>query len=307
MQERGRRVPRLSPAVQVGVTVALLLFAAYCLAASFQIAAYARAADVLEKRLLDESTQVRIIAAEFTASPVAAEKIGPQLDKHAETVGQISGDIDDLALPFLAPYSSAAENKRALTAHAAALSDQVSQLSASAEYVNRRSTVFDDVEKALGGLGELSEKTSIAGVRKVVRGVRSDLEAATERMRSETASSPVLYSNTHLQWRLSELTKRLREVESAVAKANVKRIEKSLEQYAEFLNSDWGVALVSHDRRGLQSLEAAAQEVQKAAEAAEEASVSASSAQYLLIAAALLSLVAAALLGLNLILRDREA
>ena len=300
MKQEGARGsgPNLRIVALVAGAAVLLFAGVYFASASFQLDSYGRSADALEERLAAASTPIGVEAAAFESDPAAAEGLAAALADAASELQSVRDEARSLGAPPLAPNTGIEPHTRALAAHAESLIEYAGILVASAEFALGRAETFEEVATTLDGLQALSgEGMAVEEAERLVKGVRADFDSIVGRMHAEPPPQPVLYSNTHILWRLDDISEPLAEVENAIAARDTDRIERAFATYAEAADIDWQTQLAAHDREGKQALDAAARSVGEAAAAVGDAREPVDSLQQLLFLAAIVALVGAALSG----------
>ncbi|MDT8434867.1 MAG: hypothetical protein RQ731_08950 [Anaerosomatales bacterium] len=234
----------------------------------------------------------------FLADPNAADDVTGPLDEARTEIENVRDGASALNVGALVPPGRHRAQAEAIADHAEALLIYVDLLDASARFAIERAEAFAEVAGALDGLRMLSgEGVEVEEAERVVADVRADFEEARVEMHSQTPSVPVLFSNTHVLWRIDELSAPLTEIEQSIAERDVDRIERAFEAYAASADVDWPSYLATPDREGQQSARVAVDAVVEAVTAYESAREAAGSVRQTLLLVALLAIVAAVLVG----------
>ena len=263
---------------------------------SIQIDGIGKRADTLEARLTTVAESIAIGQAKFTTDFTTADEMRTSLEKSRSEIEAVRTEALAMSAPLLVPAARIEPLTRALVARADALAEYGDVLRESAEFAVQRAGAFGEIADALSGLSALSEKgVTVGDAGKVVRGVRADFEAALTRMRSESPTSPVLYSNVRVLPRLDELSVSLSEIEDAIAARDQGRIGRAFKSYLEVAGKDWVAYMALHDPEGRQAVNAAARIAWESAASPEGSIEALDSLGQTLILLALAAIVAAGL------------
>ncbi|MBW6467932.1 MAG: hypothetical protein K0B85_02070 [Coriobacteriia bacterium] len=289
---------RTGPAVLTAIAVVLALVAIYSGVTAFRVESYLARADSTEERVTETLATLGAEAAAFQTSPAAAERLSPQLRSWKDEFESLRAEALDTAVPALPFSGGTGEHADAIVDHLDATIEYVDLLAASSEFAVVRAEEFDEVVTALDRLSALSgDEIEVDEARTIVASVREDLGSAMDRMRGNPPPVPVLFSNTHLLWRLDEISDRLAEVEAGIVARDAEQIQSALGRYAELAGDDWTSFLIAQDHQGQQSLYVAAAGVREAAERVESTRERVSRARDIAFLVALVCLVAAIVIG----------
>lgn len=289
---------RTGPAVLTAIAVVLAVVAVYSGVTAFRVESYLARADSTEERVTETLVTLGAEAADFQTSPVVAERLSPQLRSWKAEFESLRAEALDPGAPALPFSGGTGEHADAIVDHLDATIEYVDLLAASSEFAIVRAEEFDEVVTALDRLSDLSgDEIEVDEARTIVASVRGDLGSAMDRMRDNPPPVPVLFSHTHLLWRLDEISERLAEVEAGIVARDAEQIQNALGRYAELAGDDWTSFLIAQDHQGQQTLYVAALGVREAAERVESTREGVSRARDIAFLVALVCLVVAIVIG----------
>ena len=301
-QVQAGQARRPGPAVLTAIAVVLAVVAVYSGVTAFRVESYLARADSMEERVTETLVTLSAEAADFQTSPVVAERLSPQLRSWKAEFESARREALDLGAPAL-PFSvDTGEYTDAIVDHLDASIGYVDALAASSEFAIVRADEFDEVVTALDRLSDLSgDEIEVDEARLIVASVREDLGSAMDRMRDNPPSVPVLFSNTHLLWRLDEISEQLAEVEAGIVARDAEQIQNALGRYAELAGDDWTSFLMAQDHQGQQALNVAALGVRNASERVASTREDVARVRDITFLIALVCAVAAALTGFGVL------